>query len=299
MQNKKQQNYRDTTINEVGRLQPQARELEGAVIGALLLEKQSLEIAKEIISSEMFYDKTNEIIYNAIEILASENKPVDMLTVVDQLRKTGELDNVGGPIYIAQLSGKVVSTAHLEYHCRIIKQQYIKRKFIEICLHDSGIAFDETEDIDDILYENSKKMEVLQEAIIGKRDLKSLNEILKMAIEAMYERKAQAEKGIQPGITTGLADLNRITGGWQKSDLIILAARPAMGKTAMALHFAKRAAKAGTSVAMFSLEMSDISLANRLLLSETNVNPDDFKLGKLSQQDTTEIEKAVGRLYSV
>jgi replicative DNA helicase len=278
---------------------PHARELEEAVIGALLLESEAFERAKEFISAEMFYDRQMGVVYEAICRLAAGFKVIDLLTVAEQLRSDGLLEEAGGAHGIARLTGNIVSSAHLEYHCRIIKQQYIRRKFIEICLLDSSRAFDDTEDIDDILYENSKRMEALQETVIGQSDVKPLSEILSRTVEAMYLRKSMAESGIQPGITTGLADLNKITGGWQKSDLIVLAARPAMGKTAMALHIAKKAAQTGVAVAMFSLEMSDISLGNRLVLSETEVDSDKFRLGKLSEQEALEVENAASRLYSL
>jgi replicative DNA helicase len=224
-------------------------------------------------------------------------KPIDLLTVIEKLRHLDTLESAGGVSFVAQLSQKIISSAHLEYHCRIIKQQYLRRKFIENCQIDCKMAFDDTEDIDDIFYKHGKDLEILQEIGVGNQNIKPLCEILIESVSEMYLRKEKAEKGIQPGITTGLADLNRLTGGWQKSDLVILAARPAMGKTAMALHFAKRAAKTGTAVAMFSLEMSDVSLGNRFLLSETDVNPNDFKLGKISQEDSAKIEKAVGKMY--
>jgi replicative DNA helicase len=286
------------SIEEKGRILPQAVDLEEAIIAAILLEKRAQEIAREIITDEMFYDTNNGIIYKAICTLNAGHKPVDLLTVAEQLKQEGNLETVGGIPYLAVMTSKLVSSAHLEHHCRIVKQQYLLRKFIEVSQYDVGLAFDAMEDIDDILTSHSKKLETLQEIAIGKSEIKPLCEILNEAVVQMYQRTEKAQKGIQPGITTGLADLNKKTSGWQNSDLIILAARPAMGKTAMALHFAKRAAKAGTSVAMFSLEMSDVSLANRLLLSETDVNPDDFKLGKLSQQNTNDIEKAVERIHS-
>jgi replicative DNA helicase len=140
-------------------------------------------------------------------------------------------------------------------------------------------------------------MEALQETIIGQSDIKPLSEIMNLTVEAMYRRKLLAEKGVQSGITTGLADLDRITGGWQQSDLVILAARPAMGKTAVALHFARKAAEAGAAVAMFSLEMSAVSLGNRLALSQTDVDSDRFRLGKLSREEALDIENAASKLY--
>ena len=288
-----------SSIESQGRIMPQAVDLEDAVISALLIERQAFEIVKQInILPEMFYNKTNEIIFSAMMSLDVNQKPIDLLTVTEELKTQGNLKTVGGYVYIAKLSQKLVSSAHLEHYCKIVKQMYVKRKFIEIGIHDSDIAFSETEDIDDILQMHGKNLELLQEIAVGKSEIRPLNEILKDVAEQMYLRKEKAKEGIQPGITTGLADLNHRTGGWQKSELVILAARPAMGKTALGLHFAKRAAKSGASIALFTLEMSDVSLGNRLVLSETTVNPDNFKLGKLSEQDTVEIEKAIERLQN-
>lgn len=293
-------NSRNTTENSElkGRMMPQAVELESAIIGAVLLEKRAIEIAQGIINSQMFYENIHRTIFEAIEFLADNNQPVDLLTVVNQLQKSGNLDSVGGAANVANLSMKVVSSAHLEYHCRIVAQKYIERKAIEYMSEAIGSCFDETTDIDDVLSETSLKIEKLQELGIGQLDARQLREIMRQTISEMYERKEKHKKGLNSGITTGLADLNRVTGGWQKSNLVVIAGRPSMGKTAIALHFAKSAAKYGTPVTIFSLEMSDVLLGNRLILSESNVSPNDFKLGTFSAQDAMEIEKAVGRLFN-
>jgi replicative DNA helicase len=276
---------------------PQATDFEEAIIGAVLIEKQSFETASLIVSPEMFYNRTYELIYRTVAELNAERTPVDLLSVIERLRKNGNLEEVGGVSFVARLSQNFVSSAHLEYHCRIVKQKYLGRKLIDICFNNSKLAFEDTEDISDLLFSAGDELRALQELGVGKMNSKPLCELLKTSSEKLDERIELAKKGIQSGIATGLADLNRVTGGWQKSELIILAARPAMGKTAMALHFAKSAAKTGIPVAMFELEMSDVKLSDRLILSETNVVPENYRLGRVTKEEYTEVQKAVGKLY--
>jgi len=276
---------------------PQARELEGAILGALFIERKAFEVASEIISSEMFYNKANELIFEACYSLEAENKPIDLLTVVEQLRKNGTLEIVGGIHHIAQLSQNVVSSAHIEYHSRIVKQKYLARKAIEDMSECIGKCFDETNDIDDVISEISMKIEKLQEITAGKFESKQLKQVMKQSVNEMYQRMDSYEKGLQSGVNTGLADLNRVTGGWQKSNLIIIAGRPSMGKTAVALHFAKSAARTGTPVVIFELEMNDVKLSDRLLLSESDVDPNRYKVGKTSIEEAKSVEIAVGKMY--
>ena len=287
----------DGLTADSGRLLPQARELEEAVIGAILIEKTALDTASEILSPEMFYDRTNELIFTAICDLKAKNEPVDMLTIVAKLRNSGTLEVVGGVTHIAELSQKVISTAHLEHHCRIIQQKYIGRKSIEYMNEAINQCFDETYDIDDVISEISLKIEKLQETAFGKVDTKQLRDVMRESVTQMYERAQNYEKGQQTGINTGIADLNRIMGGWQKSNLIIIAGRPSMGKTAIALHFAKSAARSGIPVVIFELEMTDVKLTDRLLLSESSVDPNAYKVGRLTNEDVRGIDVAVGRLY--
>ena len=294
---KKHLNTPTNQFEETGKIQPQAREFEEAILGSLLIEKSAIETALQIISAEMFYDRSNELIFSAICELHSKDKPVDLLTVVNQLRKTGTLEEAGGATYIASLSQKVVSSVHLDYHCRILAQKYFARELIRVSLETLNCAFDETADVDDIISEISIKVEKLQEKAYGKGNSKQLSEVMKESITEMYIRMDKYEKGIQSGINTGLADLNSITGGWQKSNLVVIAARPSMGKTSLALHFAKSAAKRGTPVVIFQLEMTDVKLSDRLLMSESNINPNNFKIGKISMEEAKNVEIAVGKLY--
>jgi len=285
-------------INEYGKLPPQAPELEEAVLGALMLEKEAYGIVCDYLNTETFYKPYHQIIYSSIVSLSENQEPVDMMSVTEKLRKEGKLEDAGGAYHIAQLTSKVVSSVHIEYHAKILKQKYIARKVIEIASNSMNLCYDDTSDIDDVIFELSSDVEALQESAIGKYESFQLSEVLRSSLVEMYDRKEKYENGLATGINTGLTDLNKTTGGWQKSDLIIVAGRPAMGKTAVALHFAKSAARSGTPVVIFELEMSHVRLSDRLLMSEADVCPNGYKVGKLTDEDTKKVERAAGVLYN-
>ena len=252
-------------LPDMGRLQPQARELEEAVLGALMLEKDAYSIVSEILKPECFYEKAHEKIYAAIVDLALSQRPVDMLTVTEQLKKRGELEDVGGPFYISQLTSKVASSAHIEYHARIIAQKYLARELISFTAMIQGKAFDETLDVEDLMQEAEGKLfEISQRNV--KKDVTQINPVIKDAME-MLQKAALQKEGLS-GLRTGFEGLDKMTSGWQNSDLIIIAARPAMGKTAFVLSMAKNmAVNFNTPVALFSLEMSNVQLVNRLIVN--------------------------------
>lgn len=283
-----------TTSNSLLQL-PQAVDAEKCVIGALLLERRAIDVVMPVLSIEMFYDNKHRIIYEAILSLNKAQKPVDMVTVAQEIISVGKSDEVT-PYDISNLTSGVSSSAHIEHHALIVKDKYVLRRIIEVGEAAKRDSYEGMEDVGDILAKVDRDIESLQGELIGGSDTKHIAPILKQSITEMYKRKDLAAKGYQSGINTGLSSLNKIANGWQSAELIIIAARPAMGKTAIALHFAKIAAQSGVPVSLFSLEMSDVSLANRLLLSETDIQPDHFKSGKLSNEETIEIEKASGRL---
>lgn len=282
----------------IDNIAPQAPELEEAVLGAILIETEAFNIIDEHLTGADFYVKANQVIFETAKKLHQERKPIDMLTVVEELHRENKLEAVGGPVYIAQLADKVGSSAHIEFHSRIIKQKAVERKTIEN-LYNGIKQIQEGEDIGDVLFHTSKQLEVQQEALVGKQTSLHLSNALSESISNMYERVSLFDQGKQSGINTGLSKLNKATNGWQNSELIIIAARPAMGKTAFLLHFAKVAAKEGIPVALFSLEMSNVSLSDRLILSECNIDADNFKSGQLTMEETEEIEKAVGHLWNL
>lgn len=282
-------------IPEMGKLQPQAKELEEAVLGALMLEKDAYSIVSEILKPESFYEKSHQMIYSSIVDLAASQRPIDMLTVTEQLKKRGELDLVGGPFYIAQLTSRVASSAHIEYHSRIIAQKYLARELISFTSHVQTKAFDETIDVDDLMQEAEGKLfEISQRNV--KKDTTQINPIIKEAIE-LLQTAASRDTGLS-GLRTGFDGLDKITSGWQNSDLIIIAARPAMGKTAFVLSMAKNmAVNNGSPVALFSLEMSNVQLVNRLIVNVCEIPGEKIKSGQLAPYEWEQLDFKIKELY--
>jgi len=280
---------------EIGRIQPQARELEEAILGALMLEKDAYSMISEMLTPKSFYDKTHELIFTAIRDLAVKLEPIDMLTVVEQLRRSGDLETVGGIPYIAQLSQKVVSSAHLEYHARIVAQKALARELISFSSDIASKAFDETNDVDDLMQDAEGRLfEISQQNV--KKDFTPINPIIREAIDLMSEA-AKRTDGLS-GLASGFKDLDKITSGWQNSDLIIIAARPAMGKTAFVLSMAKNmAVNFHTSVAIFSLEMSNVQLVNRLIVNVTEIPGEKIKSGQLRQDEWFQLDQRIEQLY--
>lgn len=280
---------------DTGRLQPQARELEEAVLGALMLEKDAYSVISDILRPESFYDKVHELIFAAVQDLALQQKPIDMLTVIEQLRKKGDLDFVGGPFYITQLSSKVVSTAHLEYHARIIAQKYLARELIIFSSNVAAKAFDESNDVDDLMQEAEGRLfEISQRNV--KKDVQQINPVIKEAVELMQLASNRTD-GLS-GLQSGFKALDKITSGWQNSDLIIIAARPAMGKTAFVLSMAKNmAVNFNIPVAVFSLEMSNVQLVNRLIVNVCQLPGEKIKNGSLADYEWQQLDYKLKDLY--
>lgn len=282
-------------VPDMGRLQPQARELEEAVLGALMLEKDAYSIVSEILKPECFYEKAHELIYAAVVDLAISQRPVDMLTVTEQLKKRGDLDQVGGPFYISQLTSKIASSAHIEYHARIIAQKYLARELISFTAMIQGKAFDETIDVDDLMQEAEGKLfEISQRNV--KKDVTQINPVIKDAL-SMLEKAANQKEGLS-GLRTGFEGLDKITSGWQNSDLVIIAARPAMGKTAFVLSMAKNmAVNHNIPVALFSLEMSNVQLVNRLIVNVCEIPGEKIKSGRLESYEWEQLDFKLKELY--
>ncbi len=284
-----------TSLAEVGKIQPQARELEEAVIGALMLEKDAYSLVSDILKPESFYDPIHQTIYTAIVNLAIRQAPVDMLTVVEELRKAGELDVVGGPVYIAQLTEKVASAAHIEFHARIIAQKYLARELISFSSQVTNKAFDETSDVDDLMQEaESRLFEISQRNV--KKDVTQINPVIKEALN-LLEIAANRPEGLS-GLQTGFTSLDKITSGWQNSDLVIIAARPAMGKTAFVLSMAKNMAVSyNYPVALFSLEMANVQLVNRLIVNTCEIPGEKIKNGQLAPYEWEQLDYKIKELY--
>ncbi|MGL5958217.1 MAG: replicative DNA helicase [Phocaeicola sp.] len=282
-------------IDEYGHLQPQVPEFEEAVIGALMIEKDAYSLVSEILRPESFYDRKHQLIYQAITSLSLRQKPVDILTVTEQLRSTGDIDDVGGPFYITQLSGKVVSSAHIEYHARIIAQKHLARELITFTSNIQTKAFDQTQDVDDLMQEAEGKLfEISQQNL--KKDYTQINPIIQEAYE-MLQKAAARTDGLS-GLESGFQGLDKMTSGWQNSDLVIIAARPAMGKTAFVLSMAKNmAVNAKIPVAVFSLEMANVQLVNRMIVNVCEIPGEKIKSGQLAPYEWGQLDYKIKELY--
>ncbi|MDR0891484.1 MAG: replicative DNA helicase [Mediterranea sp.] len=275
-------------VTDYGRVQPQATEVEEAVLGALMLEKDAYSMVSEILRPESFYEHRHQLIYTAITNLAMNQQPVDILTVKDALAKMGVLDEVGGAFYIAQLSSKVASSAHIEYHARIIAQKSLARELISFTSKIQSKAFDESIDVADLMQEAEGKLfEISQQNM--KKDYTQINPVIEEAYKLM-EKAAARTDGLS-GLESGFTKLDKMTAGWQNSDLIIIAARPAMGKTAFVLSMAKNiAVDYRNPVALFSLEMSNVQLVNRLIANVCEIPSEKIKSGQLAPYEWQQLD---------
>ena len=283
-------------VSEFGKLQPQDLQVEEAVLGALMLERDAYSEVSDILKPESFYDAHHQMIYAAIVALASKQRPIDMLTVTEQLRNDGNLEAVGGPVRISELTGRVSSAANVEFHARIVAQKYLARELIHFSSHIQSQAFDETIDVYDLMQEAEGKLFEISKNTL-KRDVVQIDPIISEAL-AKIQEAANKESGLS-GLQTGYHDLDKITSGWQNSDLIIIAARPAMGKTALVLSMAKNmAVDFNTPIAIFSLEMSNLQLVNRLISNVCELESEKIKSGQLSQPEWSNLMTRVKNLYT-
>lgn len=279
---------------EMGKLPPQAPDLEEAVLGALMLEKNALSQVADLLKPESFYVDAHHRIYNAILSLWKDKQAIDILTVTNQLRKTGELEMVGGAYYISKLTNRVASSANIEFHARIVLQKYIQRMLIQISTETIREAYEDSTDVLDLLDKAESGLFSIAENNI-KKNYSKMSDLLTEAIEQIEQAKSQ-EDGIS-GIPSGFSALDKVTAGWQRSDLIILAARPGMGKTAFVLSLARNAAiDFKKPVAFFSLEMSAVQLVTRLISGETGLKADKLKRGQLEPHEWQQLHSQITKL---
>lgn len=277
-----------------GRLVPRDTEVEGAVLGALMLEKDAFTQVCDIIKPETFYEPAHMRIYEAIQSLGAMQKPIDILTVIDKLKANGTFDEVGGAPYIAQLTSNVASAAHVEFHARILAQKYLARELISFAAEVENHAFDESNDVDDVLQEAESKIFELSQRNV-KKEVTQIDPVIDEAIKQI-EFAANRASGLS-GLETGFTDLDKITAGWQNSDLVIIAARPAMGKTAFVLSMAKNmAVNFNTPLAFFSLEMSEIQLVNRLIQNVCEIDGSKIKTGDLTPLEWNQLSARISAL---
>ncbi len=266
---------------QYGKIPPQAPEVEEAVLGALMLEKDAFTGIAAILKVESFYKEEHQKIFKVIQHLVANEKPIDLLMVTQELKNRQELDEVGGPIYITQLTSRVASAAHLEFHARIIAQKFIQRELIRISSEIQVKSFDDSMDLDDLIDYAEASLFKVTEGNISKES-QPIKPLLREAIERI-EENAKKPDGLS-GIASGFNKLDKITSGWQNTDLMIVAARPAMGKTAFVLSMARNmAVLKQVPVAVFSLEMSSMQLVLRLIAAETELGSEKIKSGKLEE----------------
>ena len=279
---------------ELGKLPPQAVELEEAVLGAMMLEQGAVNTVIDILKPASFYKEVHGQIYEAVMNLFQKGEPIDILTVTHQLRKSGQLDIVGGPLYISQLTNRIASTANIESHARIIAQKFIQRELIRISNETIHDAYDESTDVFDLLDRAEGNLFQVAEGNIRK-NYDKMGSLVKTAMDMIHA--AGKNIGGVNGVPTGFTDLDRITGGWQNSDMIILAARPGMGKTAFVLSMARNmAVEYQVPVAMFSLEMSSVQLVQRLMASESEIDSEKLRKGTLEQYEWEQLHTRVSRI---
>ena len=274
-----------------GKLPPQAIELEEAVLGALMLDNEALSDTIDILKPEYFYKMEHQKIFDAIIILFNESKPVDILTIIEQLKKSGELESIGGAFYITQLTNNVASSANTEYHARIIVEKFIQRSLIQISSNIIKDSFDETIDVFDLLSNAEQELFSVTEGSLRKSYSK-MSELISSAINNIEELKNK-EDGLS-GVPSGFSRLDRVTSGWQKSDLIIIASRPGMGKTALALTMCRNIAiNHKIPVGIFSLEMSTDQLVNRLISSESEIPSNKLRRGNLEEYEFVQLHEKI------
>jgi replicative DNA helicase len=283
-----------TIINlEKGKLPPQALELEEAVLGAMMIDKKGVDEVIDILQPEAFYKDAHKYIFEAIFQLFTDSQPVDLLTVSAQLRKSGKLEIAGGDYYLIQLTQKISSSAHIEFHSRIILQKFIQRSLIKISSEIIEDSYDESTDVFDLLDKAESKLYDITQGNI-KRSSETAQSLV---IQAKKRIEEIAGKEGLSGVATGFDSLDKVTSGWQPSDLIIIAARPGMGKTAFVLSMARNVAiEYGHPVALFSLEMSSVQLITRLISSETGLSSEKLRTGKLEKHEWEQLSIKVKNL---
>ena len=275
-------------------VQPQALEVEKAVLGALMIDKDAYLVISELLRPESFYEPRHQKIFDAVRQLSMNERPIDVLTVTEQLSRNGVLEEIGGPGYIAELSSRVATSANLEYHANIVAEKYISRQLITYTSTIGKKAFDETCDPKDVIAEaESMLFDIAQTNV--KKDYVHVSPLIKEASQIMMA--ASKNNGDVTGISTGYKRLDDLTSGWQSSDLVIIAGRPAMGKTAFALSMAKNiAADQNVPMAFFSLEMSGVQLVNRLIANTCEIEGMKILNGSLNAEEWERFDKRIQHL---
>ena len=278
----------------LGHLPPQSVETERLVLGALMVDKDAFTVVSEILRPETFYEPRNQKVFAAIQTLSINENPVDIITVTEQLKRDGTLEEVGGQMYVYDLTAHVASSAHVEYHSRILAQKYLARQLITFASQIETLAFDEGNDIELVMQEAEGKLFELSQKNM-RQDYTQIDPVVKSALDIM--QRAASNAGGLTGVSSGYTKLDDMTSGWQKSDLVILAGRPAMGKTSFALSIAKNVAVDNrVPTAFFSLEMSNIQLVNRLISNTCEIDSKKVMNGQLDDAEWRRLDTNIRKL---
>ena len=277
-----------------GHLQPQAIDIEKVVLGALMIDKDAFTVVSEIIKPETFYEARHQKIYEAVQSLNLQEKPVDIMTVTEELRHKGTLEDVGGPAYVVELSSQVASSAHIEYHAHILAQKFLARQLIQFASMIETDAFDETVDVDDLMQKAEGALfEISQKNML--QDYVQIDTIVDQAHQLLLQ--ASNREGGLTGVPSGFRKLDDITAGWQPSDLVIIAGRPAMGKTSFALSIAKNVAiDYRKPIAFFSLEMNNVQLVNRLISNVCSIPSNKILNGQLTPDEWERFDSNIRKM---
>lgn len=295
MPDKNNNRRRQTPIDpSYGHLQPQAIDIEKVVLGALMIDKDAFSVVSEMLRPETFYEPRHQKIFTAIQTLSINEEPVDILTVTNELEKEGTLNDVGGPTYIVDLASHVASSANIVAHATILQQKYTARQLISFASKVETQAFDPMVDTDELMQEAEGSLfEISQKNM--RQDYTQIDPVVRQAVEII--ERAKANKSGLTGIPSGFTKLDDITSGWQKSDLVIIAGRPAMGKTSFALSIAKNVAvDYKTPVAFFSLEMNNVQLVDRLISNVCELDGKKIMNGQLSDDEFARLDKRLSLL---
>ncbi len=280
--------------NDLGKMPPQAPDLEESVLGALMIEKDAFGTVADLLRPESFYIDRHQVIFEAIRSLSIKEEPIDVLSVAEQLKRMGKLEQAGGPVYLSELTRRTASAAHLLFHARVVAQKATARDVISLACQMEEKGYDDTQDVDELLqFAEAGVFEISQRS--QTREVTQIDPVIKEAFDRI-ERAAKNEGNIS-GVPSGFTGLDKITSGWQKSDLIIIAARPAMGKTAFVLSMAKNmTVNYHIPVAMFSLEMSNVQLVNRLIMNVCEIEGDKVRNGHLSPEEWKRMNSKINEL---
>ena len=282
-----------------GKIPPNATDIEEALIGTLLVFSEAIEKIIHLLNAEMFYKTTLGTVYDTIISIHNRHEPIDILTVTNELRVNGKIEEVGGASYLTKLTMPIMLDSHVEHHAAIIFDKFIQREIIRFSANAMELSYSGEHDIDGLFAIIERQISTIGEMVAGKKKSRDLHEILNDCVVTMYQRIENYKKGMSNGVCTGFCDLDKLTNGWQNSDLIILAARPSMGKTAVATKMIRSAAESGIPVVVFSLEMQDVQIANRMILATSGVNSDRYGSGAIDIDEVQLVEKGIGKLYDL